>query len=269
MDNITYNIPLNLVREYTGRRVVVRSAAPTEIAQRLAGQLDVSLQYIQLLTADIGPDEIEVLSRWAPGIPLDVVLSDPGTDFALLYNFSKLTDRHSVRVSIPVKPGFINAVKLALALHFAVKLDPGQPDQDLIDELAAALDLYLYRTTVTQPVEFFHSLFLSCFDQTPVSLWDIQEQDPERFRFVTDDGIEMVLPSVGGPTLRNGTRGTTSVHECETCQFAAGCRGYFKWPDSNYDCTGIKNIFASIDSAAARLRNDVVAAAAAANGGRS
>ena len=119
---------------------------------------------------------------WAAGLPLDVLVRNPAVEYPLLYNFSSLLDKHPLRISISVKNGFVKAIRLALALGFSVKLDVGQPDVSLIAELAEVLDLYLHRADVSQPVEYFHSTFLSFFNrkQSP-NLWILQEEDPEDF----------------------------------------------------------------------------------------
>lgn len=271
MSFVTYNVPAHLVPKYRGRQIVVRLTDLAEIADNLAGQDLNDVQYVQLLTAG---GEVESLAGLANAqVPLDIVLTDPASEFPILYNFAKLRDRHVLRVTIPVKPGFAKAVKLAASLHFAVKLDVGQPDSEQIAELAEVLDLYLHRSGVSQPVEFFHTLFLSRFEQKPASLWSIQEEDPEYFCFVGDDGREMLSMRFAGVDPVNATGETTgtenlknSAHECDTCEFLGTCRGYFKWPDSSYDCVGVKSLFKTIDSAAAQLGEDVLAAAATQGG---
>lgn len=271
MNSITYNIPAHLILGYSGRKTIVRSHYPAEIVQHLAGQNLENVQYVQLLTVDLDAEAQTLLSNWAIRVALDLVIRNPETEFPLLYNFSKLIDRHPIRVTIPVKPGFVKAVKLALALHFAVKLDVGQPDEALIEEMSEVLDLYLHRSGVSQPVEFFHSLFVSSYKQDPTSVWIVQEEDPEYFCFVTDDGSETFSKRFAGCDPTNASGGTTRIndltdsatpHECDTCKFLPTCRGYFKWPDSSFSCNGVKSIFSAIDSAAEELRENVAAASA-------
>ena len=74
----------------------------------------------------------------------------------------------------------------------------GQPDASLIAEMAEVLDLYLHRSEVSQPVEYFHSTFLSLFNhkESP-NLWFVQEEDPEQFRFITNEGVETVTQRFG------------------------------------------------------------------------
>ena len=151
--------------------------------------------YAQLASPDVDPDP---LMTWASALPIDVLVQNPAVEYPLLYNFSKLLDKHPVRISIPVKNGFVKAVRLALALGFSVKLEVGQPDASLIAEMAEVLDLYLHRSEVSQPVEYFHSTFLSFFNHKQSSnLWFVQEEDPEQFRFITNEGAETVSPRFG------------------------------------------------------------------------
>jgi hypothetical protein len=163
-----------------------------------------------------------------------------------------------------VTHGFANAVRLALALNFAVKLDIGQPDPTLVQELEAVLDHYLHRATVAQPVEYFHSTFLSYFHDQPASLWSILEEDPEEIRFVSDEGQETVSNRLGVSQLgyENGrltlvTESVSRRSECDDCEFFDRCGGYFKWPDARFSCAGVKRLFATIRSAAFQLQEDV------------
>lgn len=264
MDPVIYNIPARLVEAYSGRRVIVRSDNPSELVQQLSEEADIeNVLYVQLLSLNV---EAEVLTRWAESVPVDIVMRDPAREFPLLYKFSMLHDKHPVRVSIAVRPGFVRAVKLALALNFAVKLEVGQPDSALVQELAEVLDLYLHRASVTQPVEYFHSIFLSFYHQEPSSLWFTQEEDPEHFRFITDEGEETVAGRFAGfdPNGKNaalaGEQPATlpdEKSECDGCEFFACCGGYFKWPDKKFSCEGVKTLFGAIKGAAAELRDDL------------
>jgi hypothetical protein len=259
MNSVIYNVPAELFSEYRGRRVIVRSLDPGEIVQMLSGEDLDNVQYVQLLSAGIDPEALAPLANWGRDVPMEIVISDPASEFPLLYNFSKLLDKHPIRVSITVRPGFLKAVKLALALQFTVKLDVGQPDTSLIEEMKEALDLYLHGANVSQPVECFHSIFLSFYRQEPASVWFIQEEDPEHFRFISDDGIETVSQRFAGvdPTAERDAATAREALECDTCQFMAVCGGYFKWPDRNYSCEGVKAVFGTINAAAAELKQTV------------
>jgi hypothetical protein len=214
------------------------------------------------------PADTSDLEAWGEGIPIDLVMKDPAAEFALLYNYTNLLDTHPVRVSIPVVPGFSKAAKLAVSLSFAVKLQLEQPDSFLIEELAEVLDLYLHRGSVNQPIEFFHTVLLSFFQQQPASLWEIAEEDPAQVRYVTDDGEETISPRFADAGLgsnlddfveRYGWELISEKRECHDCEFFSRCGGYFKWPDKSYDCVGIKKVFATLKNSAAELKSDLAA----------
>ena len=263
MDSLIYNIPARLAAAYTGRRVIVRSDDPAELAGAISRLDPENVLYGQLLSLGV---EVGPLTNWEQSVPLDLVMTEPADEFPLLYRFTHLLDKHQIRVSIPVSAGFANAVRLALALHFSVKLAVGQPDPELIAELNKVLELYLHRSTVSQPVEYFHSTFLSFFHQEPASLWFIQEEDPEQIRFVSADGKENVSRRLSGSLLqrRNGTALAVNVleqvaekSECDDCEFFDRCGGYFKWPNKDFDCAGVKGLFGTLQAAAAELRTDL------------
>ena len=126
----------------------------------------------------------------------------------------------------------------------------------LIEEMSQVLDMYLHRSGISQPIEYFHSLFLSSYRQEPTSLWMIQEDDPDHFRFISDEGEETVSPRFAGsdPASRTPSNGSS---DCSACEFETRCGGYFKWPDADYNCRGVKILFATIEAAAEELRGDV------------
>jgi len=136
-------------------------------------------------------------------------------------------------------------VRLAISLRYAVKLEVQQPDEDLLAELETVLDLYLHLCSVNQPIEFFHSLLLSFYRNEPVSLWEVTETDPAYVRYVGDDG------SVVNVDLNSETV------ECHECEFRDRCHGYFKFPDRNYNCDGVKHLFRTLRNAANEVRQDL------------
>jgi hypothetical protein len=261
MDSLIYNIPARLVGAYADRRVIVRSHDPAELASCVSQLEPANVLYGQLLSLDV---EVAPLTNWRQSVPLDLVMSRPVDDFPLLYWFSHLLYNHKIRVSIPVTAGFSDAVRLSLALHFSVKLEVAQPDQDLTKELSEILELFLHRSNITQQVEYFHSTFLSFFHQEPLSLWYIQEEDPDQIRFVSDDGEESLSKRLTGlpfPSHKRFRLGEQKVagerSECDDCEFFDRCGGYFKWPDKNFSCAGVKTLFGTMRAAAAELRTDL------------
>ena len=255
---VTYNIPAHLLAAYQGKSVIVRSDNPWElVAYLLQADLE-NVLYAQLASPDVDPDP---LMTWASALPLDVLVRNPTVEYPFLYNFSKLLDKHPVRISISVKNGFVKAVRLALALGFSVKLEVGQPDASLIGELDEVLDLYLHRSEVSQPVEYFHSTFLSFFNQKQSSnLWSVQEEDPEQYRFISNEGVETVSPRFGEldwKELKPTLAAQSTMTECDGCEYLEPCGGYFKWPNKEFDCEGVKALFSSLSLAAEELRNDL------------
>jgi len=166
MRTVVYNIPVHLVPAYRGREVLVRAQDPTALVHALPdGDLEqlVSVQLLSL-TADV-----DALADWGYGVPVELIMLSPDTEFPLLYRHAKLLDKHPVRVSIPALPGLFNAVKVASALRFPVKLEVGQPEPEAIEALQSVLDFYLHHTSVSQPVEFFHTRSSSFFRLTSLA----------------------------------------------------------------------------------------------------
>ena len=74
-------------------------------------------------------------------IPLDVILEDPAADFSSLYRLVDVRNTRPVRVTIPARPGFKKALRLAVSLQLPVRILPGQPDAGVLTELAEAADV--------------------------------------------------------------------------------------------------------------------------------
>jgi hypothetical protein len=265
MDSVVYNIPASMVEGYRGRTVIVRSHDPAEVVGALSAEELTSVAHVQVLSVR---SELEPLMHWGQGIPVDLVVQDPKVDLPLLYQCAPLLDRHAVRVTIPVAPGFSKVVKLAVALNFAVKLEVSQPAPPLLDELSQVAHSYLHQATVAQPIEYFHSLFLAFYRGDPVTLWSIQEEDPLQVRYIRDEGKETLSRRFADSDLEGDlttfvTRFTEALlaekAECSSCDYLVHCSGYFKWPDREYRCDGVKTLFGTLKSAAEELRGDLAA----------
>jgi hypothetical protein len=243
-----------MVGSFRGQKLIVRAKDPSELVENLLLSDIKDVAFVQLTDLDAGT---EPLVGWGEGVPIDLVLDEPATTFASLYSYSALQHKHPVRVTVPVRPGFSKAVRLALALKFAVKLDIGQPDPLLIAELTSLLDLYLHRTTTEQPIEFFHCIFLSFFRDELASLWQIQEEDPELYCFVADDGEKLNprRPAAAAEDIGPAAKG---IAECGWCEFFDRCRGFFKLPDPDYDCVGIKSLFTTLRNEAKGIQADLI-----------
>ena len=198
---MVYNIPATMIEAFRGRDLIVRSHDPAEILQRLLPDDLERMAYLQILGTG---GAIDPLMRWGPSIPVDLVVQNLEADLPLLYRYSPLLAERPVRVSVPVVAGFSKVVKLALSLNFAVKLEVSQPEPALIEELLRVATLYLHQSTVSQPVEFIHSIFLAFYNRTPVTLWAIQEEDPAPFSICYRSGGRDPIPAVcrGGVAVR-------------------------------------------------------------------
>jgi hypothetical protein len=254
-----------MIEAYQGQDVIIRAHTPSDGIQSLSENDLEHLVYLQLLSA---ASDLDPLIQWGSGIPIDIVMGHPQTDFPGLYKYAKLLPTHPVRVSMPVVSGFSKAVKLAVSLNFAVKLDVEQPDKDQIKELSQVLSFYLHHSTVSQPIEFFHSVFLALYHQTPLTLWTLQEEDPTVMRYITDQGEETISRRFVGVSV-NGDIGTFVKRftrslleeqcECVGCEFFDQCGGYFKWPHTTFRCDGVKMIFGRLRDTAGELREDLKA----------
>jgi hypothetical protein len=190
-------------------------------------------------------------------VPLDVVLVEPAREFSDLYRLVDVRAGRDVRVSIPAKPGFLKAVRLAASLGLPVRLLPGQPTAEVLDELQEALAFYLRDSMVEAPIEFFHSALAWLTGAPTGSLWRVLEEDPSvyqrdparNFSSGTDpdqDFVSLFLEQL-----------IAAGAECATCPWQEFCRGYFKWPDADYSCAGVKLLFSNLQAAVAEIEHDL------------
>jgi hypothetical protein len=142
----------------------------------------------------------------------------------------------------------------------------GQPDPAAVEAMQSVLDFYLHHPSVSQPVEFFHTALLSLYNQAPVTLWDVQEEDPAYVRYITDDGSETIARRPVGVPVTSDLGGFVAHlqqellaerGECYECEFFEHCGGYFKWPRKDYGCSGVKTLFRTLRDASAALRHDL------------
>ncbi|WP_295461007.1 hypothetical protein, partial [uncultured Thiodictyon sp.] len=228
--------------------------------RRLFGpEVPAAVDFIQVtdLTRDLAP-----LADWCEGLALDLVMADLAVELPLLYRCTALLDRHPVRVSIPVLPGLAGAVKLAVSLGFSVRLLGHQPTLDALAQLRQALDGYLHNPTVACPVEPFHSVLLAFLNDSPLGLWSLLEQDPAEVCILDERGA--ALPDQGPESVADWCAALVAAGgQCRDCPWRAPCRGYFKWPRTDYDCAGVKPLFAELRAAADELRQGLADYAAA------
>jgi hypothetical protein len=224
------------------------------------------LQWLQVEGLLGDPDGWAPAASGASQVPLDVVFSDPASEFSDLYRLVDVCAVRYVRVSMPAAAGFLKAVKLATSLRLPVRVLPGQPTPEVLDELTEALKFYLHGPMVEMPVEFFHSLLATVCGADKGSLWMILEEDPGVFLHYDAEG-HPELPRSGGFRSVEISPGAFVEHhfkrlveqgsECATCPWRKVCKGYFKWPDPAYSCGGVKQLFSMIKAAADEIRRDL------------
>jgi hypothetical protein len=262
-DSIVYNILDTMIEAYRGRNLIVRGHDPSVMVQRIATHDLETLAYLQILSLG---GNLDGLMRWEHAVPVDLVVQNPEADLPLLYRYATMRAERPVRVTVPVVPGFSKVVKLALSLDFAVKLELSQPEPALLEELLQVTGLYLHQSTVSQPVEYIHGMFLAFFRGDPATLWTVQEEDPSRNRYITDQGMETISARFAGVDLKHGVTSfikrfteelLTEKHECTRCGFLERCLGYFKWPRKEYRCDGVKAVLQKLKDAAEELKADL------------
>ncbi|GAK53182.1 hypothetical protein U14_04442 [Candidatus Moduliflexus flocculans] len=255
-----YNIPVTLIEQYRDHNLILRANRFDDITAHLSEGVLERLVHAQIHALQENAGE---LRPWKIGFPVDVVMREPSVEFPQLYRYAKLLGSHPVRVSIPVVPGFGKAAKLAISLHFAVKLLPGQPGAALIDEMLSLAELYLHQSTASQPIEFFQSVLLAYYHQQEASLWTIQDEDPAYQRYIAEDGRELIAPRFENVPAADDFVAAFAQElgreqrECAGCEFFALCKGYFKWPDRSYSCGGIQRVLQTLRDAANELRQDL------------
>jgi hypothetical protein len=235
----------------------------------LSRWLERPLDRLQWIQAEELAGDAEAWALAAHGnseIPLDVILSNPASEFSDLYRLVDVCAVRDVRVSMPALPGFLKALKLAVSLQLPARILPGQPNLAALKELMEALKLYLHESMVEAPVEFFHSLLAAMCGAEKGSLWMILEEDPAVFRHYDTEGLP-ILPGVGkpcGPEFSPATWVTDRFQtlidqgaECATCPWSQACVGFFKWPDPAYSCAGVKQLFSELKAAAVGIGQDL------------
>src|SRR5262245_244038 len=267
MTAVVYHIPLHLAALYRGKKIIVRVHDPADLIKALSDSDCENLIGVQLLSLTM---DAEALADWGYAVPVELAMRRPAEEFPLLYRHAKLLDKHPVRVSIPVTSGFSKSVKVASSLRFSIKLAVNQPDPTVVEELREVLAFYLHHPSVSQPVEYFHSTLLSFYHHDPITLWDIQEEDPAVLRYITDDGketrarqfnasVSSVIGDLGSFVTDLKSELLADGGECASCEFFAHCGGYFKWPRRDFVCDGVKTVFHALRAAAGELEHDLAA----------
>ena len=253
--------------EGQGDRPFVAIVRSRDELRRWLGEPIRGLQWIQVEGLLGDPDAWALAASGASNAPLDVVFSDPASEFSDLYRLVDVCAVRDVRVSMPAAPGFLKAVKLAASLRLPVRVLPGQPTPEVLAELTGALEFYLHGPMVEMPVEFFHSLLATVCGADKGSLWMILEEDPAAFLRYDVEGSPELSRSGGSRSLETSPGAFVEHHlkslveqgaECATCPWQQVCRGYFKWPDPAYSCEGVKQLFSIVKAAAHEIERDLV-----------
>jgi hypothetical protein len=221
------------------------------------------LQWLQVEGLLGDPDAWVEAAQGDSDIPLDVVLSDPASEYSDLYRLVDACAVRDIRVTIPAAPGLFKAIKLAAALRLPVRVLPGQPTAEALAELNEALDFYLHGPMVEAPVEFFHTLLAGMSGANADSLWMVLEEDPAAFLRYDANG-QAGLPRSGAfEPVGIASRGFVENHFNNLVE---PCRGYFKWPDPDYSCEGVKQLFAAIRATADDIGRELATCAVAKTG---
>jgi hypothetical protein len=229
--------------------VVVRDA---ESFARWSTENDAALQWIEVhdLLDDLDP--WRAAAQIESGIPIDVVMGDPAREYARLYHLVDVRNVRPVRVTIPVRPGFLKALRLAASLQLPVRLLPGQPPAEVRDELLEAVEFYLRDPMVEAPVDYFHSALASMQTGEPGSLCAALEEDPALYLRLdeAEDPARSTPDHAASPTVTD---------ECRECPWLGFCGGYFKQPDPEYACDGVIRVFEVLRKASEELTADLSA----------
>jgi hypothetical protein len=251
-------LPAALAEEQDGRPFVAIVRRRDEF-WRLLDKPPGGLQWLQVEGLLGDPDAWAQAAYGDSDVALDILLTTPISEFSDLYRLVDVSAVRNVRVSMPALPGFSKAVRLAAALRLPVRILPGQPTSEVLAELAEVLTFYLRDPVIETPIEFFHSVLAFLCGADTGSLWTILEEDPAIFRR-PDPGDRPNFPDLSEFRWREKSA-TTFVEsrfkslveadaECATCPWQRICEGYFKWPDAEYVCSGVKQLFSTIQAAA-------------------
>ncbi len=257
---LTYNIPAAMAKSYTDCNLIIRSHDPEElvrVSSRVNGEALCRVDVLGLQA------NVEALAELSPSVPIEIVVPGAVEDLGALYGYQSVAKNHPVSINLKVVPGFYKAIKVAVSLGLAVMLEVTQPDRSLVDEMKMAQEYYLHNSMVDRPVEFFHSLLIAFYDESPRTIWNIQFEDPEYDRYLTDEGKLVLSGRLKDVAMPEGESDfldewrlslLTEQGECSTCPYFLNCVGYFKYPDKSYSCTHVKRLLRIMKEAGRELR---------------
>lgn len=184
---------------------------------------------------------------------VDVLLDDPNAQASLLYGLAGKRDPELPRLSIPSTHGVGDAAVIGMGLHYPIRIVPVQPTPAQVAELEVVLERYLRDGRATRAIEPFHSALATLLHGDGATLWDAVEHDPADYQ------REPPLPGLESPDSVNVRRDRLVADgaECAGCSLLPWCAGWFKWPDPDYNCADVRNLFGKVEQAAAELRADL------------
>ena len=123
----------------------------------------------------------------------------------------------------------------------------------------------LHDSQLETAVEPFHSLLAAFVHGEATTLWTILEEDPGEFQHADGQGGCLLPRSTKSIPIQEATgfvgsrlqQMIQSGGECAECAWQEVCAGYFKWPDAAYDCSGVKELFSQIRTAADEIGRDL------------
>lgn len=178
---------------------------------------------------------------------VDVVLSDPEKDAGRLYELARVREPLRPRITLTTTPGFAAAAAVAMSLHFPLRLLPRRPSLAEVNELEKILQRYLQDPAATEVVEPFHSALSALLHQDETTLWDAVDENPAWIK------MESKVPPVEEHIAALIEQG----RECASCRLQGWCAGWFKWPDPDYDCVHVRELFLGLETTARQLRSDL------------
>ncbi len=252
-----------MLNTYRDKYVIARLPHNSEISECLSQMDSHRLMGVELLSPDV---DAEALTSLGPNVAVDLMLRDIGTDLTWLEQYGQLRQAHNVVAVVPVVPGFDRVVRDAVSCGLPVVLRIDALEDFDCDKVLELLDFYAHSPGQNQPIEFFHSMSRAFFAQQPITMWHIMREDPSEYRYVMDDGTEVISQRLSQLDAGGDLAGFVErlqddllleLGECSKCGFFRNCGGYFKVPDCQFQCTNIKKIFRTLKDKVTEIRRDL------------
>lgn len=260
---MVYNVPLALLSSYCDEDVVVRSSDPGALVEAALEDDSTRIKAVQLLSPGRRADELIVLP---PSVAIYLCLMELHQDEGIIPVWSQFFKDRSVRLVLPVVTGFGQVAKEAMRAGLRIMLVIDQPDEALVEDLKDIFVFFTREPDVKEPVDFFYSLFSSFLTKRVESLWQIQEEHPSSYRYVTESGEVTLSKRLDHTTYDSDLASFLADYklnlfvrkeECCSCRFFSHCEGYFKLPRDGYSCRAIKKLFDLMWDTATELRTDL------------